>query len=172
MGAKNDPDAENTPFLITTVTQSREPFFVKPAAARMLIGEIDYARRELGFALLAFVVMPDHLHMLLVPSSNLALSVIVQTIKGRFARRWNLARHARGKVWQASYFESGVRTQAQLGRWISYIDLNPVEAGIAQDAALYPYSSAGGALPVDIDAYFDGPWPDQAEAWPSEMVAP
>jgi len=170
MGAREHPDAENTPYFITTVTHNRQKVFAGASAAEMFLEELNYARQELGFALLSFVVMPDHVHLLLVPRSPSPLSLVMQTIKGRFARRWNRRQNTRGKLWQPRYVESGVRTEAQLHKWIQYIDLNPVEAGLAPSPGQYQFSSVSGALSIDVEAYFDGTWPGQAEAWPSAVV--
>src|SRR3972149_3531164 len=94
MGAREHPDAENTPYFITTVTHNRQKVFAGASAAEMFLEELNYARQELGFALLSFVVMPDHVHLLLVPRSPSPLSLVMQTIKGRFARRWNRRQNA------------------------------------------------------------------------------
>lgn len=113
-----------------------------------MVQELVRLRDELGFALLAYAVMPDHLHLLVAPSAAVDLSRIMQSIKGRFARLWNRQSRTVGSLWQPRYYESAVRTEAQLWRWIEYIN----------------HCSAGGRLAVDFEAYVGGPWRIRAEA--------
>ena len=129
--------------------------------------EVDRLRAELGFALLAYVVMPDHVHLILVPGPAAGLGRIMQFVKGRFARLWNAQQGSSGSVWQARYYESAVRTEVQLARWLQYIDYNPVRAGLASSPEDYPYCSAGGKLATDLEAYLGSKWTGQAKARPS-----
>jgi putative transposase len=118
--------------------------------------ELRRSREQLGFLLLSFVVMPDHVHLLLVPGSTADLPQIMRYIKGRFARTFNLTRGAAGAVWQQRFFESAARTELQLKRWFRYIEDNPVRSGLAGSPEAYPWSSASGALPVDLERYLGG----------------
>jgi putative transposase len=115
--------------------------------------ELRRCREELGFLLLSFVVMPDHVHLLLVPGSTADLPQIMRYIKGRFARAFNLTRSAAGAVWQQRFFESAARTEAQLKRWVRYIEDNPVRSGLAASPKSYAFSSGGGALVTDLECY-------------------
>ena len=119
----------------------------------MFLEELRRCREELGFLLLSFVVMPDHVHLLLVPGSTADLPQIMRYIKGRFARAFNLTRGAAGAVWQQRFFESAARTEAQLKRWVRYIEDNPVRAGLAAAPKSYAFSSGGGALVTDLGRY-------------------
>ena len=93
----------------------------------------------------------------------------MQLTKGRFARLWNKEIGSSGSIWQPRYYESAVRTQEQLARWIGYIDRNPVEGRLARTARDYPYCSAGGSLPVDTYGYLGGAPISRAEARPSDI---
>ena len=123
-------------------------------------------RTELRFALLAFVIMPDHMHLLVVPSESADISRVMQAIKGRFARHWNAPNGTSSTVWQGRYFESVARTQEQLAKWIEYIHYNPVEAGLARTPTEYLYSSAAANMQTDLEVHLGGT-PGQAKARPS-----
>ena len=131
-----------------------------------MLDTLDQLRTELRFALLAFVIMPDHMHLLVVPSESADISRVMQAIKGRFARHWNAANGTSSAVWQGRYFESVARTEAQLARWIEYIHYNAVQAGLATTPEEYPYSSAAANMQTDLEVHLGGT-PGQAKARPS-----
>ena len=167
MGTRHHPGVSNQPYFVTAATRNRQPIFRDRLAAEMMLSELGRLRDEMGFALLAYALMPDHLHLLIVPSESAGLSRIMQGVKGRFARLWNQRLSQVGGLWQPRYHESAVRTEAQLRRWIEYIDQNPVKAGLAVTPGQYPYCSAGGKLRTDMESYLNGSWTGRAEAQPS-----
>ncbi len=133
----------------------------------MLVGILEASRTETGTQLLAYVVMPDHVHLLVVPG-RLGLGYFMRLVKGRFARYWNQYEGQLGALWQERYYETVIRTDAGLKRCIDYIHQNPVAAGLSEDAGAYPYSSASWChIPGDLTAYLTGSDTGQAEAWPS-----
>ena len=167
MGTRNHPALPNQPYFVTAVIRNRLPIFRDRQAAELILAELERLRNELGFALLGYVVMPDHLHLVVVPSAKADLSRIMQSVKGRFARFWNRQSGHEGGLWQPRYYESAVRAEAQLIRWLEYVAHNPVQAGLAKSPEEYPYCSPGGKLATDLDAYLDGSWTGRAEAQPS-----
>ncbi len=168
MGTRNHPALPNQPYFVTAATRDRQPIFRNRQAAELMLIELGRLRDELGFALLAYAVMPDHIHLIIVPSITDDLSRIMQSVKGGFARLWNRQLGRQGSLWQPRYYESAVRTHAQLKRWLEYTDRNPVQAGLAASPEEYPYCSSGGRLGTDIEAYLCGSWTGRAEARPSE----
>jgi putative transposase len=169
MGTRNHPVVPNQPYFVTAATRNRRPVFRSRQAADLMLAQMGRLRDELAFLLLAYGVMPDHIHLIIVPGDVADLSEIMQSIKGRFARLWNKQMGHQGSVWQPRYYESAVRTETQLKRWIEYIHQNPVRAGLAVSPDKYPFCSAGGKLSTDAETYLDGTWTGQAEARPSEM---
>ena len=163
MGTRYHPAVGNHPCFVTAVTKERRPVLRNPRAADLMLSELGRLRDELDFALLAYGIMPDHIHLVIVPGTVANLSRTMQSIKGRFARRWNQRLGRRGCIWQPRYYESAVRTEAQLLNWVEYIHQNPIRAGLAASPEGYPYCSAAGRLPTDMEAYLNG----RAEARPS-----
>ena len=167
MGTRSHPTVSYQPYFVTAVTRNRTPIFRDRHAADLILKELARLRDELGFARLAYAVMPDHIHLLVAPSAGANLSRIMQSVKGRFARLWNRQLCRQGSLWQPRYYESAVRTEAQLMRWIEYIHRNPVQAGLAKSPEEYPYCSPGGKLGTDLEVYLKGSWTGRAEAQPS-----
>jgi len=144
------------PSLVTTNLQHRRPFLSDRQPVEMLLAVIAEVRRETGFRLLAYVVMPDHMHMVVTLSKEIRLGRVMQLIKGRFSNRYNESVGSRGRVWQERYHERALRTERDLFAAIEYVHMNPVEAGLADDAASYVWSSAGRSELTDLQIYLSG----------------
>lgn len=86
--------------------------------------------------LYAYVVMPDHMHILFKPEPN-SLSKTMQLIKGRSSRLLGP-----GVLWQKGFFDYAVVTEAKFKEKFNYIHRNPVKKGLAVRAEEYAYSSA------------------------------
>jgi REP element-mobilizing transposase RayT len=99
------------------------------------------------YKLIAWCIMPNHVHTLILPRTRLAL--IVQSWKS-FTGRWALARNAElglgipGKrLWMQDYWDRYMRNFRHLEQVMSYIHQNPVVAGLCERAEAWPWSSAG-----------------------------
>lgn len=152
MGTRDHPDAEGAPYFVTFATHGRRTVFRDSSAARQFVDELHLLRHELGFLLLAYVVMPDHVHLIVVPPPGLAIGKIMQYVKGRFARLHNQRTGGEGRLWQSRYYEAIIRDEATLWRRIEYIETNPVTAGLAASSEGYPFSSAA-SVHEDVERY-------------------
>ena len=85
--------------------------------------------------------MPNHWHAILRPASGceLNLSQIMRGVKGRTARRINLALGRTGAFWQSDWFDRWLRTDAEGARVIDYIQQNPVKAGLVRQWTDWPH---------------------------------
>jgi len=139
-------DSQRT-FFVTSVTWQRLPIFRVEARGRLLI-EVLLGYRDQGRYLVhEFVVMPDHIHLLLTPSGEVSLEKAVQFIKGGYSHR--LRRVEKIQVWQESFTNHRIRDAEDYERHCEYVRLNPVRAGLVQGAASYPFSSAGAGVRLD-----------------------
>lgn len=101
------------------------------------------ALRDTGCALHAYVLMENHVHLLLTPPEAGAVGGMMQRLGRRYVARFN-ARHERtGTLWEGRYKACLVDSEAYLLRCARYIDLNPVRARLTSDPASYPWSSCG-----------------------------
>jgi len=99
------------------------------------------------YRLLAWVVMPNHVHVVFEPINNWSIAKIVATWKKFTAReiydhRRRIGDASRMPVWQQEYWDRYIRDQKHLEREIAYIHSNPVKAGLAASAESWPWSSA------------------------------
>lgn len=74
---------ENYPHFITTVTHRRQNVFTDPACASALVDEIHWYEHAYDVLVIAFVVMPDHVHMIIWPKGNRTFIDFMRSIKSR-----------------------------------------------------------------------------------------
>ena len=103
------------------------------------------------YQLRAWVIMPNHVHVLLLPKTD--LSTITRWVKGSTARQANLILNRTGEpFWQDESFDHRVRNDFELGRIVRYVECNPVSAGLVANPGSWAWSSArlagGNACPT------------------------
>jgi putative transposase len=91
-----------------------------------------------GYVLHAYVVMPDHLHLLLTPQESIEKAV--QLIKGGFSFRLKRELGMNGEIWQQGFTDHRIRDSEDWERHLEYIRLNPVEARLVEDTFLYEWT--------------------------------
>lgn len=78
----------------------------------------------------AWVLMPNHGHILLTPKEGYSLATIVHSMKSYTANRANKILGRTGKFWSNDYFDRFMRDNAHFEKTIAYIHNNPVKAGL------------------------------------------
>ena len=129
------------PYLVTTVVENREKLFKDFWLARLLVAELRATTDQGIVESLAWVIMPDHLHWLLIPKA-VALKIVMQRTKSLSALSINRALGRRGPVWQKGYHDRALRREEDLLAMARYIVANPLRAGIARSLADYPHWDA------------------------------
>jgi putative transposase len=120
------------------------PFYLRqPAVADMIAQAILYNADILGhYVLHAFVVMPNHVHVLATPA--VALPKLTKSLKGITAKRANAMLAMTGNsFWQEESYDHLVRGEREFEKIRNYIEENPVRAGLVREASEYRWSSAG-----------------------------
>ena len=130
----------------------RGPLFLRqPAIAQIVLDSIRQGACLDHYQLHAFVVMPNHVHLLLTP--RVAPSRLLQSLKGCTAREANRILGRTGEpFWQRESYDHWVRDAAEFERIKRYIENNPVKAGLAAQASDYPWSSATPGIETSLDA--------------------
>lgn len=94
------------------------------------------------YRLVRWVIMPNHLHVLIELLPGVALSSILQEWKSSTSHAANKLLGRNGVFWMPEYYDRYIRDQHHLKRAIEYIDTNPVKAGLADTPSSYRWSSA------------------------------
>jgi REP element-mobilizing transposase RayT len=120
----------------------------QPAVADMMVEAIQYNASTLGhYVLHAFVVMPNHVHLLATPA--VALPKLTKSLKGITAKRANAMLGLTGRpFWQEESYDHLVRHEREFEKIRDYIEGNPVRAGLVSETSEYRWSSAGWAKGV------------------------
>jgi REP-associated tyrosine transposase len=124
-------------FFVTSATFNRRRLFQVAANSELFLETLQQYRREGHYKLHAFVVMPDHIHLLLTPQ-GITIERAVGLIKGGFSHRVG----SKFPVWQRGFTDHRIRDRNEFEMRRNYIHQNPVRAGIVELCDSYPYSSA------------------------------
>jgi putative transposase len=120
---------------------------------RVFFGKGDYARyrgwlaeaaAKYGCAVHAYVLMPNHIHLLVTPRTARSLPRLLQSLGRRHTRQVNADRDLEGARWEGRYRAAPIEAGAYLLGCMRYVEGNPVRAGLASRPSAYPWSSYGG----------------------------
>ena len=108
----------------------------------MLLDVMIEVKRETGFKTYAWVVMPDHIHLVVRLPESMTLGRVMQLIKGQFAYRYNKSTNRHERTWQSRYHGRVLRSDRALNAAIQYVHANPIVAGLVSAAEQFPWSSS------------------------------
>jgi putative transposase len=129
-------------FFVTSVTWERRPLFKSDQAATMFIETLFGYRARGLFQLYEFVLMPDHIHLLLAPKPTLALERSMQFIKGGYSHRFMKETGSVMEIWERSFTNHRIRDASDYEMHRNYIRSNPIRARLVERPQDYRYSSA------------------------------
>lgn len=112
-----------------------------PRIAELMENSMLFHHRQ-RFDLLAWVVMPNHVHALFEVGNTTPLSGIMQNWKSISAAAANKLLGRAGDFWQDDYWDTFMRNEEQTGKAIRYIENNPVKAKLCRAPEEWPFSSA------------------------------
>lgn len=110
-----------------------------------MLDVLQHYRKQGRFELHAFVLMPDHLHLLVTPAPDVSLEKAIQFVKGGFSFRLKSKR----EVWERGFNEVQILEGTKFQRCRKYIEENPVRAGLVGSGENYVYSSAFKVKEID-----------------------
>jgi putative transposase len=125
-------------YFITSVTANRRRLFQVEQNATLFLDILQEQRTKKRIQLHAFVIMPDHIHLLLTRAPDVSLEKAMQYIKGNFSFRLK----SKLDVWQPGYDSRRIIDTNDYTTHQTYIHQNPIRANVASEPSLYPHSSA------------------------------
>lgn len=132
-------------FFITAVTANRRRLFQTDANANLLLHLLNDDRAKGRYQLHAFVLMPDHIHVILTPAADISIEKAVQFIKGGFSFRLK----SKFPVWEDSFKKLRMQDPQTYESHRTYIHENPVRAHLCPRAQDFPWSSENPAFETD-----------------------
>lgn len=140
VGRRTPPSAQT--WHLTFNTHQRESLFRDFEAARVVSACLHESAAISGGEVLAWVVMPDHVHCLLRLDGGQPLAAAVGAFKSGSARRLNRALGRKGPLWDRAYHDRALRSDDDLRSVARYIVANPLRAGLVDRIADYPFWNA------------------------------
>jgi putative DNA methylase len=101
------------------------------------------------YRLLAWCVMPNHVHALIETKAGHSLEDILHSWKSFTSKEANRLLNRRGAFWMPEYHDRYIRSEKHLENALRYIEGNPVKAGLVRDAADWRFGSARRRKPMD-----------------------
>lgn len=129
------------PHHVTQRGNHREPIFFSPGDWEYYLHLLREQAAAQVIEVVAYCLMPNHVHLVLVPTTLDGLYRALKVVHGHYAQRINRMRELKGHLWQGRYFSSALDVD-YFGNAVRYVELNPVRAGLARKAEEYPWSSA------------------------------
>jgi REP element-mobilizing transposase RayT len=118
-----------------------ECFLKKPEVAEIVKNSLRKFDGE-RYKLIAWVIMPNHIHLLIRPLNGWELDKILQSFKSFTAQEANKLLQRNGKFWMREYFDRRIRDNLHFEKTIRYIENNPVKARFCEKPGDWRFSSA------------------------------
>ena len=143
---------EGFPHHVTQRGVRRQRTFFNDRDYRAYLDIVRGQLEEPQLGILAYCLMPNHVHFVVIPHSRHALSTFFCEVHKRYARRTNMLNDWKGHLWQQRFY-SVVMDEHHCRAAMRYVELNPVRAGLVLQATDWPWSSARaniGAISDDL----------------------
>jgi putative transposase len=128
-------------YAVTISTYQQHRHFQRTANAELFIATFFRYRDAGKFLLHGFVVMPDHVHILVTPSES--MSEAIQLIKGGYSHA--ARQQSPGEIWHSGYHEHRIRDFGDFHAQMQYIANNPIRKGYSN----YPHVHTTHSAPLD-----------------------
>jgi len=131
----------NQPLHIMHRGNNRQDIFKTDEDMMRLKEDIAYALSKADCTLHAYVIMTNHLHLLITPKDKQQLAKFMQTMANRYVRYYNATYKQTGTIWEGRFKSCLVDSDNYLFSLYKYIEMNPVKATMVEDVADYKWSS-------------------------------
>lgn len=126
---------------VTQCGHNREPCFFATEDYQYYLQELEAAANANDTKLHAYVLMTNHVHLLITPMTEHAISHCMQDLGRKYVKYINATYQRTGSLWEGRYKASLVDSDAYLLSCMRYIELNPVRAGMIEHPGDYRWSS-------------------------------
>jgi putative transposase len=120
---------------------NRDPIFASDEDCRFYLRCLQEAAEAQSLAVHAYVLMTNHVHLLVTPEADDSLSKTMQSIGRRYVQYFNYVYGRTGTLWEGRYKCTLIDSERYLLTCMRYIELNPVRADMVAHPSDYPWSS-------------------------------
>ena len=133
----------------------RQPKLANPEACTVLVSALERVRQSYGLCIYGYVIMPEHVHLLVNEPERSTLAQALKSLKQGVARQ--LALRAGEPFWQERYYDFNVWSERKFREKLRYLHRNPVKRGLVENPEDWPWSSfrhyaTGETSPVEIES--------------------
>jgi putative transposase len=158
---------------ITFSCYRRRPNLVRTEARATFVAPLERVRRDYGLYIYGYIVMPEHVHLLMNEPQRKSFAQAIKSLKQGVARR--LALRAEDSFWQARYYDFNVWSERKFVEKLRYIHRNPVKRGLVERPEDWLWSSfrhyASGAVGiVEIESQWTARIRERAGIFPTLKV--
>lgn len=136
-------------YFITAKSWEGRAIFQSERSASLLIETLFDYRAQGKYDLHEFVVMPNHIHLLLTPGPTITIERVMQFIKGGFSHRAGKQLGPSLGTWERGYVDHRIRDTRDYDFHRDYIHQNPVRKALVNSTEQFPYSSANPKFKLD-----------------------
>jgi putative transposase len=115
------------------------PLLASDAAYTVFERELERVRRRYGFVVAGYVLMPEHVHLLVGETSFSSLAVAVQVLQQQTSKR--MMKRGKTQFWQARYYDFNVHNEKKTVEKLRYMHRNPVKRGLVEKPEQWRWSS-------------------------------
>jgi REP element-mobilizing transposase RayT len=126
-------------YFVSSAKAKNSPTLDNPICFEIICSEARRLEKDGLWECNAFVLMPDHLHMLIRLGEGADLSRVINLFKGRSAFAINRARNSKGPVWFRGFHDHLIRPDQPIPNFLQYLLRNPAKAGLSKIPANWPY---------------------------------
>lgn len=130
---------------ITFSCHQRAKLLVSDAARDRFVQILGEVRDRYGFALVGYVVMPEHVHLVIAEAPSPTPSTVIQVLKQRSSHGirglCGTSVEELGQFWERRFYDFNIRTWKKLHEKLLYMHMNPVKRGLVDGPQLWPWSS-------------------------------
>ncbi|NIR28394.1 MAG: transposase [Gammaproteobacteria bacterium] len=120
---------------------NRSAIFTGAADYRFFLSSLQTASARHGCRVHAYVLMTNHVHLLVSPEAETSIPRLMQSVGTRYAKYFNWRYARTGTLWEGRYRATLIDTDAYLLTCYRYVELNPVRAGMVCEPGAYRWSS-------------------------------
>jgi putative transposase len=121
---------------VTFCCYRRREYLETPETRDLFEDALERIRCRYGFQVVGYVVMPDHIHLVVGETESDSLAIGIQALKLSVSRRSD-----RSPFWQARYYDFNIFTEYKRAEKLDYMHLNPVRRGLVEKLEQWPWSS-------------------------------
>lgn len=138
-------DDLGTARFVTFCCYRMEKNLLNPLSRDLLIENIQQARERHDFKLMAYVIMPEHVHLVMWPPDGMKLGLVIGEIKSKMARKYFAMTTPEiigtRVFWQKRCYDHNCRSPESVREKIEYCHNNPVKRGLVREPGDYEWSS-------------------------------